>query len=78
MYTELGLFIDGKWTNGGGRKSEPVINPVNEKPLADLPHASKSDLDYINNRTVRSDIRILFSTGMSVLRSFGRNWRTSV
>ncbi|HLL26247.1 MAG TPA: NAD-dependent succinate-semialdehyde dehydrogenase [Xanthobacteraceae bacterium] len=45
MYTELGLFIDGKWTNGGGRKSEPVINPANEKPLADLPHASKGDLD---------------------------------
>jgi len=45
MYTELGLFIDGKWTNGKGRKSEPVINPANEKPLADLPHASKADLD---------------------------------
>jgi succinate-semialdehyde dehydrogenase/glutarate-semialdehyde dehydrogenase len=45
MYTELGLFIDGKWTNGMGRKSEPVINPANEKPLADLPHASKGDLD---------------------------------
>ena len=45
MYTELGLFIDGKWANGKGRKSEPVINPANEKPLADLPHASKADLD---------------------------------
>src|SRR5262249_36892259 len=45
MYTELGLFIDGKWTNGAGRKSEPVINPANEKPLAELPHASKADLD---------------------------------
>jgi len=45
MYTELGLFIDGKWTNGGGRKAEPVINPANEKTLAELPHASKADLD---------------------------------
>jgi succinate-semialdehyde dehydrogenase/glutarate-semialdehyde dehydrogenase len=45
MYTELGLFIGGKWANGSGRKSEPVINPANEKPLADLPHASKGDLD---------------------------------
>src|SRR5712692_9291109 len=45
MYTELGLFIGGKWANGAGRKSEPVINPANEKPLAELPHASKSDLD---------------------------------
>ncbi len=45
MYTELGLFIDGKWTNGAGRKAEPVINPANEKTLAELPHASKADLD---------------------------------
>ena len=45
MYTELGLFIGGKWTNGANRKSEPVINPANEKSLADLPHASKGDLD---------------------------------
>jgi succinate-semialdehyde dehydrogenase / glutarate-semialdehyde dehydrogenase len=45
MYTELGLFIGGKWANGAGRKSEPVINPATEKPLADLPHASKGDLD---------------------------------
>ena len=45
MYTELGLFIGGKWANGAGRKSEPVINPANEKPLAELPHASKGDLD---------------------------------
>ena len=45
MYTELGLFIGGKWTNGANRKGEPVINPANEKSLADLPHASKGDLD---------------------------------
>src|SRR5260370_38606681 len=31
--------------NGGGRKGEDVINPATEKPLAHLPHASKSDLD---------------------------------
>ncbi len=45
MYAELGLFIDGKWHNGAGRKGEDVINPATEKPLAHLPHASKSDLD---------------------------------
>src|SRR6266853_5778211 len=45
MYAELGLFIDGKWHNGTGRKGEDVINPATEKPLAHLPHASKSDLD---------------------------------
>jgi succinate-semialdehyde dehydrogenase/glutarate-semialdehyde dehydrogenase len=45
MYAELGLYIDGKWVNGQGRKAEDVINPATEKPLAQLPHASKADLD---------------------------------
>ena len=45
MYTDLALYIDGKWLNGEGRKGEDVINPATEKPLAHLPHASKADLD---------------------------------
>lgn len=45
MYTELALYIDGKWLNGEGRKGEDVINPANGKTLAHLPHASKADLD---------------------------------
>src|SRR5262245_66262079 len=45
MYSELGLYIDGKWLNGEGRKGEDVINPATGKALAHLPHASKSDLD---------------------------------
>src|SRR5258708_20577857 len=45
MYTDLALYIDGKWVNGGGRKGEDVLNPATEKPLAHLPHASKADLD---------------------------------
>ena len=45
MYSDLALYIDGKWMNGGGRKGEDVINPATEKPLAHLPHASKADLD---------------------------------
>ena len=46
MYGELGLYIDGAWRkNGSGNKGEDVINPATEKPLAHLPHASKSDLD---------------------------------
>ena len=39
MYSDLALYIDGKWMNGGGRKGEDVINPATEKPLAHLPHA---------------------------------------
>src|SRR2546427_12587425 len=45
MYTDLALYIDGKWVNSGGRKGEDVLNPATEKPLAHLPHASKADLD---------------------------------
>jgi succinate-semialdehyde dehydrogenase/glutarate-semialdehyde dehydrogenase len=46
MYSELGLFIDGTWKkNGSSNKGEDVLNPATEKPLAHLPHASKSDLD---------------------------------
>jgi succinate-semialdehyde dehydrogenase/glutarate-semialdehyde dehydrogenase len=45
MYTELGLYIDGAWLNGTGRKGEDVVNPATEKPLGRLPHATKADLD---------------------------------
>src|SRR5262249_57924864 len=45
MYTDLALYIDGKWINGGGRKGEDVLNPATGKPLSHLPHASKADLD---------------------------------
>jgi succinate-semialdehyde dehydrogenase / glutarate-semialdehyde dehydrogenase len=45
MYTELGLYIGGKWLNGGNRNSEEVLNPATGKPLAQLPHASKAELD---------------------------------
>ena len=45
MYTQLGLYIDGKWLHGEGRKGEDVINPATGKVLAQLPHASKADLD---------------------------------
>src|SRR6202158_2932234 len=45
MYSELALYIDGKWLNGDGRKGEDVINPATGKVLAHLPHASGADLD---------------------------------
>ena len=45
MYTQLGLYIDGKWNHGNGGGGEEVINPATEKPLAHLPHATISDLD---------------------------------
>ncbi len=45
MYTQLGLYIDGKWNHGNGGGGEEVINPATQKPLAHLPHATASDLD---------------------------------
>src|SRR2546421_10981130 len=44
MYTQLGLYIDGKWNYGNGGGGEDVINPATEKTLAHLPHATTSDL----------------------------------
>src|SRR6187551_2948884 len=45
MYSDLGLYIDGKWLNGEGREGEDVINPATGKALGKLPHASAADLD---------------------------------
>ena len=45
MYTQLGLYIDGKWNHGNGGGGEDVINPATQKALAHLPHATKADLD---------------------------------
>ena len=45
MYTQLGLYIDGKWNHGNGGGGEDVINHATQKPLGHLPHATKSDLD---------------------------------
>lgn len=45
MYSELKMYIDGQWLGGEGRKGEDVFNPATGKVLAQLPHASKADLD---------------------------------
>src|SRR5436853_7594023 len=45
MYTQLGLYIDGKWSHGNGGGGEDVLNPATQKPLAHLPHATAKDLD---------------------------------
>src|SRR3982750_1422149 len=43
--TSLQLFIDGAWKSGEGRDAHPVVNPVNAQPIAELPYATKADLD---------------------------------
>jgi succinate-semialdehyde dehydrogenase/glutarate-semialdehyde dehydrogenase len=42
-YPELKLHVAGEWR--AGRPGQPVFNPANETVLADLPHASRGDLD---------------------------------
>src|SRR3954452_11764369 len=43
--TDLKLFIDGVWKSGEGREAHAVVNPVTAQPIADLPYATKADLD---------------------------------
>ena len=43
--TDLQLFIDGVWKSGEGRDAHTVVNPVDAKPIAEVPYATKADLD---------------------------------
>jgi len=43
--TDLQLFIDGVWKSGEGREAHSVVNPVDAQPIADLPFATKADLE---------------------------------
>lgn len=45
MYEELGLYIDGEFIRGGGRREQDVLNPANDEVLGRLPHANTDDLD---------------------------------
>lgn len=45
MYPAPQLFIAGEWVSGGGRRTQPVINPATGQTLGELPHASVADLD---------------------------------
>lgn len=44
-YPEPRLFIAGEWVSGGGRRTQPVVNPATEEVLGELPHATTADLD---------------------------------
>ena len=45
MYTSLEHYIDGNWVKASGAKSQEVINPATSKPIGELFHASRGDLD---------------------------------
>ena len=44
-YETLALYIDGKFIQAEGRKTEPVLNPASGEVLGQLPHATREDLD---------------------------------
>jgi hypothetical protein len=45
MYTSLEHYIDGSWVKPTGSKKQDVINPANSKPIGELGHVSRGDLD---------------------------------
>jgi succinate-semialdehyde dehydrogenase / glutarate-semialdehyde dehydrogenase len=45
MYTSLEHYIDGNWVKPTGSKRQDVINPANSKPIGELGHVSRGDLD---------------------------------
>ncbi|MBI9083620.1 MAG: NAD-dependent succinate-semialdehyde dehydrogenase [Desulfobacterales bacterium] len=46
MYSEYGLFIDGKWQNASDKKTFPVINPATEEIIGEVPSATPEDLEH--------------------------------
>jgi succinate-semialdehyde dehydrogenase / glutarate-semialdehyde dehydrogenase len=45
MYTSLEHYIGGNWVKASGAKSQEVMNPATSKPIGELTHASRGDLD---------------------------------
>src|SRR5262249_51994473 len=45
MYTSLEHYIDGNWVKPSGDKSQDVMNPATSKPIGQLGHVSRGDLD---------------------------------
>jgi succinate-semialdehyde dehydrogenase/glutarate-semialdehyde dehydrogenase len=45
MYEDLGLYIDGEFIKGGGRREQEVHDPATGEVIARLPHATREDLD---------------------------------
>src|SRR5919202_3211223 len=45
MYQNFGLFVGGAWGGGAGGRSAPVVSPVTEQPLGEVPHAAAADTE---------------------------------
>ena len=54
MYDEkLEMLIDGNWCQGSDGRNQDLINPATEELLAQVPHASKNDLELAINASAR-------------------------
>jgi len=45
MYQDFGLFIDGQWREASDKGRAPVMSPVNERVLGEVPVAARSDTE---------------------------------
>lgn len=45
MYTDVSLFIDGRWTPAAANRALVVLNPATSEPIGKVAHADRSDLD---------------------------------
>lgn len=45
MYQDFGLFIDGKWRSASDGGTTPVMSPVTEKALGEVPVATPADTE---------------------------------
>ncbi len=45
MYPALSLYIDGQFISGDGRREQDVFNPATGEVIAQMPHATRDDLD---------------------------------
>jgi succinate-semialdehyde dehydrogenase/glutarate-semialdehyde dehydrogenase len=44
-YPRLALLVDGEWIAGGGRRTQPVINPATGECLGHVPLANRADIE---------------------------------
>src|SRR6201992_1433164 len=44
-YTNVQVFIDGRWRPAASGKTIPVVNPATEETVGTVAHAGKADLD---------------------------------
>src|SRR5438445_7243920 len=54
MYEDLALYIDGEFIHGDGRREQPVYDPATGEVIANLPHATRADLDRALAATQRA------------------------